>query len=187
MYFVARSPAPEEMLTIEPPPRSVIGATAARMPRNTPVWLTAITWSQSASVWFSSRAVKPMPALLTSTSRPPKRSMVKAIADAHSSSLDTSRWVNTARSPIEAATASPLSTRTSPITTSAPSAANRRASASPCPRDPPVIERHLAVQSSHGSIVAGRPAGRAVGRPSRTPVDAPVPEQRAHGVRAPGP
>ena len=45
MRFVARRPAPEEMLTIEPPPPSVIGAITARIPRKTPVWLTATTRS----------------------------------------------------------------------------------------------------------------------------------------------
>ena len=45
MYFVARRPAPEEMLTIDPPPASVIGPTTLRIPRNTPSWLTAMTRS----------------------------------------------------------------------------------------------------------------------------------------------
>ena len=45
MYFVARSPAPDEMLTIEPPPPAVIGAITDRIPRKTPVWLTATTRS----------------------------------------------------------------------------------------------------------------------------------------------
>src|SRR5215213_439462 len=64
-----------------------------------------------------------MPALLTSTSSLPKRSTAVFTTDSHDDS---------------SASASPCSVRTSAAITFAPSAANRRTSASPWPREPPV-------------------------------------------------
>ncbi len=43
-------PAIEEMFTIEPPPARRMAGIACLVPRNTPLALTAITWSHSATV-----------------------------------------------------------------------------------------------------------------------------------------
>jgi hypothetical protein len=43
-----RSPAVEEMLTIEPPPERSIAGTTACMPRKQPSWLTRMCRSNSA-------------------------------------------------------------------------------------------------------------------------------------------
>src|SRR5579859_8007130 len=78
-----------------------------------------------------------MAALLTSTPTGP-RAPAALTASSQSSSELTSRWTYTAAGPMSAATARPASSRTSPSTILAPSRANRRASASPCPRAAPV-------------------------------------------------
>jgi hypothetical protein len=53
------TPARELMLTIEPPlPASTMARAPARMPRNTPVWLTATVRFQSASVVLTRRAAE---------------------------------------------------------------------------------------------------------------------------------
>ena len=43
-------PAIDEMLTIEPPPARRMAGIAYLVPRKTPLALTAITWSHSATV-----------------------------------------------------------------------------------------------------------------------------------------
>src|SRR5436190_5497071 len=61
----------------------------------------------------------------------------------HSASLVTSWWWNVAADPMSAAVCLPSSSRTSVMITCAPSSANNRASAAPCPRAPPVISATL--------------------------------------------
>ena len=41
--FFEPMPSIDEMLTIEPPPASVIGPIADRIPRNVPTWFTLMT------------------------------------------------------------------------------------------------------------------------------------------------
>src|SRR5262249_31157582 len=83
-----------------------------------------------------------MPALLTKPCRPPKLSAA-ATTSTHSASLVTSWRMNVALLPRSAASFLPSSSRTSPITTLAPSATSIRASAAPCPRAPPLIRTTL--------------------------------------------
>ena len=65
-------PATEEMFTMEPPPDRRMAGIACLVPRNTPLALTAITWSHSAAVRSSigTRAMV-MAALLMRMSRRP--------------------------------------------------------------------------------------------------------------------
>src|SRR5215510_14173526 len=76
-----------------------------------------------------------MPALLTSTSRPPWLATVLSMAAFHPASSVTSRWMKSALPCaflMSATTASPSLSRTSATTTAlAPSRANRRAVAAP--------------------------------------------------------
>ena len=77
---------------MEPPPPFRISATAALVPRKTPLALTSITLSHSSAVVSSRVPQETTPALLTRTWRPPNRSTVAATALRQSSSLVTSRW-----------------------------------------------------------------------------------------------
>ena len=61
------SPATDEMLMIDPPPAWRIAGMAHFVPRKTPLTLTAMMRSQSASDVSSILARKRMPALFTST------------------------------------------------------------------------------------------------------------------------
>src|SRR5256886_17677364 len=65
------SPAVDEMLMMEPPPACRMAGIAHLVPRNTPLTLTAMIRSQSASLVSSIFDRKRMPALLTSTSSLP--------------------------------------------------------------------------------------------------------------------
>src|SRR6516165_5049870 len=80
-----------------------------------------------------------MPALLINTSSRPNADSVAATTADQSSSLETSWCIARAGEPISATTAASCSSRTSVTMTLAPSAANSRASRSPCPRAPPVM------------------------------------------------
>src|SRR4029453_7627296 len=64
-WGMANRPAPEEMLTIAPLPRSVIGLAAARDRKNTAPRLRAITCSHSSSLHRLIDWVLAPPALLT--------------------------------------------------------------------------------------------------------------------------
>ena len=65
-------PATELMFTIEPPlPASIMARAPARMPRKTPVWLTAKVRSQSSIEVLTRRPMRAMPALLTTMSSRP--------------------------------------------------------------------------------------------------------------------
>src|SRR5947207_13606398 len=61
------SPAVDEMLMMEPPPACRMAGIAHFVPRNTPLALTAMMRSQSASLVSSIVDRNRMPALLTST------------------------------------------------------------------------------------------------------------------------
>src|SRR5215510_3035012 len=139
---VPTRPSWEEMLTMEPPRARRMAGITARVPRKTPVELTAMIRSQSARVVSSIRLPPPMPALLTSTWSFPYKRSASATAPAQSDSLVTSRRTNVASPPaarISSTVALPSASRTSPSTTFAPSFANRRPSSAPIPRAPPLI------------------------------------------------
>src|SRR6185312_10678420 len=70
----ATSPATEAIVMMCPAPRASIDGSTARLHRNGPRTLTAITWSNSPAgvSWQVVACCEPvMPALLTSTSIPP--------------------------------------------------------------------------------------------------------------------
>src|SRR6267142_48519 len=131
-------PAPEEILTIAPPPAWRIEGTTARMPRYDPVRLISITWRHAAGSVSAIGPKRTMPALLTSTETGPKASSAAATVAAHSASLVTSRWEKIACSPSSPASFRPSPSSTSAITTFAPSATKPRAWLAPNPRAPPV-------------------------------------------------
>ena len=115
---------------------------AVLVPRKTPLAFTSITRSQSAAVVFSTKPAAPMPALLTKMSSLPKRATVVLMASAHESSFVTSKWryrASPPRSLISASTWRPSASRTSPMTTLAPSWEKRRASSAPMPLAPPLM------------------------------------------------
>src|SRR5580704_6844302 len=111
----------------------------ARMPRNGPTRFTASTRSNSARVLSSISLWWTMAALCTRIVGAPNTCVASRITAAQSSSLDTSRCTKIADSPISAASLPPRSSWMSAMTTFAPSAANSRASAAPCPDAPPVM------------------------------------------------
>src|SRR5438132_11373749 len=87
---VAVNPAPEEILTIEPPPALRIEDTTARIPRYEPVRLMSITWRQAAGSVSAIGPKRTTPALLTSTKTGPKASSAAPTVAAQSLSLVTS-------------------------------------------------------------------------------------------------
>src|SRR5215203_1464918 len=166
------------MLTIEPPPRSIIAGATDLMPRNTPIWLTSrIRRYVSRSVSRSLPRWK-IPALLTRTSTWPWSSTVRPTTSAQASSERTS-WA-TKVAPISLASTSPSACSTSVTTTSAPSSRNSVASAPPCPRAPPVTIATLpsSLPMTPPLLGAGpyRTAGPADGSGTKRhePVDAPA-------------
>src|SRR6267143_4012388 len=136
---VAVNPAPEEILTIAPPPALRIEDTTARIPRYEPVRLVSITWRQAAGSVSAISPKRTMPALLTSTETGPKTCSAAATVAAQSLSLVTSRREKIAGSPSSSASIRPSCSSTSAITTFAPSATKPRAWLAPIPRAPPVI------------------------------------------------
>src|SRR2546422_7391881 len=140
------SPAVDEMLTMEPPPACRMAGIAHFVPRKTPLTLTAMMRSQSASLVSSIFARNRMPALLTSTSSLPYVCTAVATAAGQSSSWVTFRCTEVAWPPearIAVSTFLPSSSRMSPNTTAAPSRTNSWVSAAPCPRAPPLISATL--------------------------------------------
>src|SRR5215469_15270201 len=94
-----------------------------------------------------------MPALLTRISRPPNSRSLAAIAARQSFARVTSRCSATAAlvaalALISSAVCLQTSSSTSPTTTLAPSLANSRASAAPCPRAPPEMRATLPLSLS---------------------------------------
>src|SRR5436309_230657 len=88
---VAVNPAPEEILTIAPPPALRIEGTTARIPRYEPVRLISSTWRQTAGSVSVIGPKRTIPALLTSTETGPKASSAAAAVAARSLSRVTSR------------------------------------------------------------------------------------------------
>ena len=87
----AITPAPDEVLTMAPPPCSTMCAISCFMHRNTPVRLTAITRSNSRSdIACSAPPLPAMPALLWAQSSRPKVETVCATRFSTSRSRDTS-------------------------------------------------------------------------------------------------
>src|SRR4051794_8063928 len=133
-------PAVEEMFTIDPPPLSRIAGAAVFMPRKAPTRLIDSTFMKCSTVESTNFVNAPStPALFTRMFSPPYASTVSRTASCQLASDVTSSVTNTASSPRSCATASPSASRMSPITTLAPSATNRRACDSPCPRAPPLM------------------------------------------------
>ena len=88
MYFVARSPAPDEMLTIEPPPAAIIGSITDADAEEHADLVDGDDPLVVGDGVVDDRDAWPMPALLTSTSSPPKRSTPCATTASHASSSD---------------------------------------------------------------------------------------------------
>ena len=86
------------------------------------------------------------PALLTITCRPPNFSTAVDTSPLTWSSSDTSASTKSAPAPMSLANAAPASRSMSPISTLAPSAANRRDRPSPSPDAPPVTIATLPVE-----------------------------------------
>ena len=78
----ARLPEPDEMLRMQPLPRSAIGIHTARQQRKVPVTLTAIVLSQVLSDVSVTGASGAIPALLTSPSTRPYRASVRSTREA---------------------------------------------------------------------------------------------------------
>src|SRR5882672_11042619 len=135
---VAVNPAPEEILTIAPPPALRIEDTTARIPRYEPVRLISITWRHTAGSVSSICPNRTIPALLISTETGPKASSAAATVAAQSLSLVTSRREKIACSPSSSANLRPSCSSMSAITTFAPSATKPRTWLAPIPRAPPV-------------------------------------------------
>ena len=129
-------------MTIDPPPRSRIIGTAARMAWTYPLRLT----SKVLSHWLSPASRRGpkwglVAALFTSTSIPPKASCARAISAWTSASRPVWQATASASPPaarIFSATDSTPSSLRLASTTRAPAAPNASAIASPIPREAPV-------------------------------------------------
>src|SRR5215831_536669 len=88
-----------------------------------------------------------MPALFTRPCRPPNVAAAPT-ADSQSRSAVTSCRRKVAAAPSSPASRRPSGSSTSPMTIRAPSLTNRRASAAPCPRAPPLISMTLPFRRS---------------------------------------
>src|SRR4029079_3709769 len=75
----ARSPASDDTLTADPRDRTRCGS-AALQRRKAPVRLVSTTVAQRSGVWSATAPEAPVPALQTSTSRPPNRSTAASTA-----------------------------------------------------------------------------------------------------------
>src|SRR3954447_3679030 len=129
----------DAVLITDPPPCSSRSGMPYLQHRYTEVRLTSCTRRQASSSVsrIESSSGGEMPALLNSTSRPPKRSIAAAYIARTSSALVTSARTNSP--PISSACAVPPASSRSATTTCAPSAANRRALARPIPLAAPVM------------------------------------------------
>ena len=134
-------PEIDDRLTIDPPPACFIASTACLVPRNTPREFTAISWSHASVSSMSVTALPLMPALFTRMSSFPYFCTVASTTAFQSSSLVTSRRMNSAvplARVMSAAIFLPSSSSMSAITTVAPSLAKRRAVAAPMPEAAPL-------------------------------------------------
>src|SRR3954454_7483754 len=133
----------EAVFTTAPRPRSSRCGMPYLQHRYTEVRLTSCTRRQASSSVsrIESSSGGEMPALLTSTSIPPKRATAAAYMPCTSSAEVTSARTNSPS--ISSASALPPSSSRSATTTCAPSAANRRALARPMPLAAPVMTATL--------------------------------------------
>ena len=121
------NPSTEEMLTIDPPPARFIGSITDFMPSQQPTAFTSSTRRKPSRGISAIGANVRIPALFTRMSSRPNVSSVAVTAAAQSSSLVTSRCTyRQCSAPSLSATYWPCSSRTSPKTTRAPSAAKCR-------------------------------------------------------------
>src|SRR2546422_11483785 len=88
---VAVNPAPEEILTIAPPPALRIEGATARIPRYEPVRLMSSTSRQTAGPVSAITPKRTIPALLISTETGPKAFSAAATVAAQPASLVTAR------------------------------------------------------------------------------------------------
>ncbi len=126
---------------IEPDPCSRITADDSFVPSQAPTRCTSITARKSSMDILRMTASRVIPALLTMTSRDPKRSALERTSTSMSASEVTSQVSDTASAPAPrsfAAEASAWSRLMSAITTRAPSSAKAVAMASPMPCAAPV-------------------------------------------------
>ncbi len=137
-----RRPASEAVLTITPLPAASMCGSTARVSRKGAVRLTRMTRSHSASLTSASADIRSMiPALLTSTSTPPKRSTAVATTASTTDCSLRSPVTATAMPPaslISSTTARTPSALRSAATTRSPWAAKVSAVARPMPEPAPV-------------------------------------------------
>ena len=158
-------PATDAMLTILPPPFSIIVRPTACAHRKTPVRFTSTTFCQPLSGMSSGAAPQTVPALLTRMSTRPNSWTTRAtIASTDSWSL-TSTGSASARVGIAAAASSQRSTLRAQSTSSAPASASPVAIWRPIPLPPPVtiatlpleVEQiHPAASATARSVFASR-------------------------------
>src|SRR6185437_2339503 len=147
------------MLMITPPPRSTMWRLTVCATRNMPRRFTAIIRSQSAAAIARNSSRRAVPALLISTSIPPRARWAASVIRATSRSRLTSP-ATPATSPADASPArAPSTSRGSRPArkTREPSSRNRRAVASPIPLLPPLISTRLPCSPR----IFGRPYPRA--------------------------
>ena len=82
----------DEMLTIDPPPALFISGTAHFVPRNTPLALTSMIWSQSSVGMSKSWCLRDMPALFTKISSLPYLAAASLTAVSWSMLLFANSW-----------------------------------------------------------------------------------------------
>ena len=126
----------EPTLTMAPPPFCAIHAAVTTLGSHTPLRLVVMTSSYSSSVTSRAGRCTQVPALLTSTSKRPNVSVVRATAASTSERAVTSRRRPRVRRPVEAAISAAAVTHAASsraaTTTSAPASAS--ACAKPRPR-----------------------------------------------------
>ena len=141
MYRAPTFEVTEAILTTRPQPLSTMPATIDCVHRNVPVAFTAMTRFQSSSDWLWRGADLTTPALLTSTSTRPMRSIAALVSLVTLSGSVTSTGTGHACTPSarnSVATPSISFSLRAATTTAAPAAPSARAIAAPMPRPPPV-------------------------------------------------
>ena len=142
----ATTPMFDALFTIAPPVSRTAGIWYLRQ------WKTLVTFCVSSAFHVSASTVEigpdalTPPALLNAPSRRPNSATAAVTSRAASSSIVTSAGTKIAVPPAVrrlSAAASPTSLRRLPMTTAAPSAVRRRATANPMPDDPPVTMKAL--------------------------------------------
>ena len=136
-------PATEERLMMEPPPASFSRGTANRAQRNWPVMLTSRVRLHSSGLTSSTGAVGPaMPALLISTSSPPRCAARSAKSRSTSAGTATSARVNPTPGSSWSRSA-PRSPSTSQTCTPAPCPRKAAAILRPIPEAPAVTSTRV--------------------------------------------